>query len=706
MKRRSFFLLLIFFPVFCSTNSMNEINNNEINHLGNETSQYLLQHADNPVNWYPWGDKAFQLAESLDKPIFLSIGYSTCHWCHVMEEESFEDEDVAKLMNEIFVCIKVDREERPDIDNIYMNAAMILNKSGGWPLNIFMTPDKKPFFAATYIPKYSNYGRKGMLDLLPEIKDIWINKREDVEIASDQIIEILNNSNENIESGIITSLEITKAYSNLLKGYDEIYGGFGTSPKFPMTNNLLFLLRYFYEESDLKALEMVENTLILMRNGGIYDQIGFGFHRYSTDNKWIVPHFEKMLYNQALLTFVYTECFQLTKNNKYKKVVDEILEFIKRDMTSDNNVFYSAIDADTEDGEGYFYTWTINELQKFLNNNEISIVKEIWGITVDGNFSMENNEKRNILFNNSLDNVHSNIEELSFEEIRLKILLERDKRNKPLTDDKIMTDWNGLMIAALAKAGRVFKRDDYIERAEKAIAFFQDNMIYNNYSLYHYYRNEEGHISGYIDDYVFMIWGLLELYEATYNSEYLLMADSFSLKIYSEFFDTLSGGYFFNSSNSENLIIREKQYYDGAIPSGNSVHLSNLYRLWSLTGKIEYKKQVEKLINSVPGSIQTNPSAFTMLLTSYLYSISNSIEIVICTDKDDIKEILDYLNEIYNPYITIIVKKPEDELLNIVAPFTVELNMIDEKTTIYVCKNFTCEQPIFSKDDLIKAINR
>ncbi|MDX1587174.1 MAG: thioredoxin domain-containing protein, partial [Balneolaceae bacterium] len=451
------------------------------NRLADEKSPYLLQHADNPVNWYPWGEEAFTKAKEEDKPIFLSIGYATCHWCHVMAHESFEDEGVAEMMNRVFVNIKVDREERPDIDNTYMTVCQMLTGSGGWPLTIIMTPDKKPFYAATYIPKSGRYGRPGMRELIPRINGLWENDREKVHNSAEEIIQAFQKSNRQKPGEEVSTQLLDKAFQVYSKQYDEDHGGFGSSPKFPSPHNLMYLLRYWHRSKNERALKMVTDTLDAMRKGGLFDQVGYGFHRYSTDAEWLVPHYEKMLYDQAMLVMAYTEAWQATGNLRFKKTARHTIEYVLRDMQDSGGAFYSAEDADSEGEEGKFYIWSVDEIRETLPGPEAELAIEVFNLTEDGNYTDEASRQqtgKNILhYTKPIEELAEErdmpVEKLQnkLDDIRKQLYRKREQRERPLLDDKILTDWNGLMIAALAKSGRAFDEEKQIEAAEQAYAF-------------------------------------------------------------------------------------------------------------------------------------------------------------------------------------------------------------------------------------------
>jgi len=690
---------------------------NKPNKLITEKSPYLLQHAYNPVNWFPWGDEAFEIAKSEDKPIFLSIGYSTCHWCHVMEKESFEDDEVAKLMNDAFVSIKVDREERPDIDGIYMSVCQMITGSGGWPLTIVMTPDKKPFFTGTYFPKQNRFNRIGMMELIPRLKEIWITKKDEVIKSANEIASSLNNQNLISDTTEIDKSVLDKAYEELCKRYDETNGGFGSAPKFPSPHNLLFLLRYWKSRNQPKALEMVEKTLTEMRHGGIYDHIGFGFARYSTDQNWLVPHFEKMLYDQAMLVMAYTETYLVTKNEFYKETAKEILEYVLRDMTHPEGGFYSAEDADSEGEEGKFYLWDADELRNVLDKKESDFAIKVFSIADDGNWIDESKGMMpgtNILHLNKSTAELANEFNLSeddfkkkLESVRKKIFLYREKRIHPHKDDKVLTDWNGLMISALAKASQAFGDDRYSEVAIKSYSFIEKYLTEKDGRLIHRFRDGESGLPAHIDDYAFMINASIDLYETTFEIEYLKRAIKLNNILMKEFWDEQSGGFYFTSSTSEKLIARQKDVYDGAVPSGNSVALLSLIRLSRFTSNIYFEKKASVLVNSFSGYVSKSPSAFCMFMCGLDFLFSASTEVVIVSDhKDNIaNKGINLIRNVFNPNKVVILKFDNtttdySELLS----FTNYMKMKDNNTTFYVCRDYTCNQPVNSLIELEKLL--
>ncbi|MFW6040673.1 MAG: thioredoxin domain-containing protein [Thermoplasmatota archaeon] len=585
----------------------------EKNHLAGEKSRYLKQHAENPVDWYPWCDEAFEKAKSEDKPIFLSIGYSSCHWCHVMAHESFEDEEVAELMNDAFVSIKVDKEERPDVDMVYMDVARAMTGSGGWPLNVVITHDKKPFYAATYIPKERKYGRIGFKELIRRLKQQWENQREEIIATSENIISSLQ-VKRNI-SGRIDSSTMDRAYNYFKESFDDEYYGFGTAPKFPSPHNLLFLLTYYERTRKKTALEMVEKTLDAMRSGGIYDHLGYGFHRYSTDKKWKLPHFEKMLYDQAMMILVYSKAYKITKNNLYQKTVQETTKYVLRNLQSDRGGFYSSEDADVDGEEGIYYTWSEEEIDKILQNKSTDF-KKLFDIRSQGNYQEESTGKRtgkNVLH---LKDGLNNVSLKNIDELKNKLYQKRKKRKSPERDEKILSDWNGLMIASLARAAKIFDDEELLKVAERALKFILKEMKRNSH-LYHRYIEGEVGIDGMMDDYAFLIWALLEFYITSERTTYLKKAESLAEKMVEMFWDNKNAGFYFSSS--DDLPISKKPVYDGAYPSGNSIALLDLVLLTELTGKGNFKDKAEDLIQYFGGKVNSYPTGYSMFLTSMEY---------------------------------------------------------------------------------------
>ena len=597
------------------------------NRLLYEKSPYLQQHAHNPVNWFPWKEEAFNKANKENKPVFLSIGYSTCHWCHVMAHESFEDESVARLINEIFIPVKVDREERPDIDKVYMQVAILMTGSGGWPLTIFLTPDKTPFFAATYIPKNNQYGHKGLIEILQQVKELWKYQQNKLLEQGNQLIDALQKNSVNLNGEILTNEILERAYQEFSDRFDNKAGGFGKAPKFPSPHQLLFLLRYWKRTENEQALAMVEKTLQSMQAGGIFDHIGFGFHRYSTDKNWILPHFEKMLYDQALLSMSYLEAYQMTGKIIYSDTARKILNYVTRDMMSEEGGFYSAEDADSEGEEGKYYLWTEKELKDILDKDDFVFVKKYFNIETEGNLYKKGQPgeifgNRNIFYKGLQEQTRADItKEIvvsdtgKWEKIREKLYGIRAKRIPPDKDRKILTDWNGLIIAALAKAAQVLEDEDFLEAAKKAADFIFRRLEDSSNHLLHRYSEGDAAIPGFLDDYAFLIWGLLELYEATFSNEYLQKALDLNKVLFLDFWDEKNGGFYFTSANNEQLLIRQKEVYDGAIPSGNSVAFCNLLKLADFTGNKQFKQRAYQLLKAFSPMVEQNPSAYAYFLT-------------------------------------------------------------------------------------------
>lgn len=589
------------------------------NRLSQERSPYLLQHAHNPVDWFPWSEEAFTKAKAEDKPIFLSIGYSACHWCHVMAEESFEDEEVARILNKDFVAVKVDKEERPDLDMVYMMACQLFAGQGGWPTTLFLTPDKRPFFAGTYFPKESVNGRAGLIDILNSIKKSWSEKRKDIEDSGKDMVARLNAINcdgQKLSGSDLTSAEdlIHKGIEQLQNSFDEINGGFGKSPKFPTPQNLLFLLAFNKAYKDGESLRMAEKTLIQMYRGGIYDHIGGGFSRYSTDSRWLVPHFEKMLYDNAMLAFVYTEAYRSTEDPIYKEVAESILGYVLREMTAPEGGFYSAQDADSQREEGKYYVFSRAEILDRLGEKEGLAFCDAYDISPRGNF--EGYSIPNLLYNFSFEDMSER-----FESQRKTLLTYRAERMSLHKDDKVLTAWNGMMIAAFANAGSVFGQRRYLDAAVNAEKFITEKLVKRDGRLKVRYREQEAAGDGYLDDYAYYVWGLLELYETTKKVGYLQKAIDLNTVILNDFSDEERGGFYFTSFNSEKLIWRPKESYDGAIPSGNSIAAWNMVRLANKMGSSDLTEKAEAQLRFLAVEAERYPIGHSLslyLLTKYL----------------------------------------------------------------------------------------
>lgn len=673
------------------------------NQLFREKSPYLLQHAYNPVNWLPWGEEAFQKATEEDKPIFLSIGYSTCHWCHVMERESFEDQEVAEYLNANYISIKVDREERPDIDNIYMNFCQATTGQGGWPLTVFLTPQKHPFFAGTYFPKNSRYGHLGLLELLNTVKNKWKNNREELEQSAKEIIAILQQEENKVDNQDIDPDIFDEVFETLEKNHDSIYGGFGRAPKFPTPHNLMFLMRYHTIYHNEKALEMVESTLEYMFRGGIFDHLGGGFSRYSTDIKWLVPHFEKMLYDNALLIMAYSEAYQITKRPLYKEVAEKTIAYIMRDMTSDLGGFYSAEDADSEGEEGKFYVWSMEELRNILGESDAKFYAEYYQITEHGNF-----EEKNILnlIGTSLEKMNENPDLKTYmERLSKKIFEVRAVRIHPHKDDKILTSWNGLMIVAFTMASKMLERPEMLECAEQAFQFIVSQMVDEQGRLYARYRETERKHLGYLDDYAFMIWACIELYEAVYDVKYLKQAISFTDAMIDLFGDEKGNGFYLYGKDAEQLITKPKDIYDGAIPSGNSVAIYNLLRLAKLTGKQEYQERARNSLAHFGELVNSMPSMYGFMLIACMFERQQGQEIVLAGETKDplLEQMEKMISSSFRPFTVVLRNQNSNELKDINSLLG-EKSQINGKATAYICEHFTCQKPIQDIETLVRML--
>jgi uncharacterized protein len=689
------------------------------NRLIYESSPYLQQHAANPIDWFPWGSEAFDKARKEDKPVFLSIGYSTCHWCHVMAHESFSDKEVARLLNQDLISIKVDREERPDIDHVYMAVTQALTGSGGWPMTIIMTPDKKPFYAGTYFPKNSRWGRPGLMELLPQIADIWRNDRKKVLDSAERITRHITRLDDSRPGSNPDRQTLDQARAFFVQAYDPEYGGFGKSPKFPSPHQLSFLLRRYHHTQNPQTLAMVEKTLTQMRLGGIYDQLGFGFHRYSTDAQWLVPHFEKMLYDQAMLIIAYTEAYQATGKAFYAEVAAEIITYVLRDMTSDEGGFFSAEDADSEGIEGKFYLWTPRETQEILSQKEAALFIKVFNVKEGGNFEDAgpgHHVDQNIL------HLQKTLPQLSKElgisenqlhrclgDGRLKLFSAREKRIHPFKDDTILTDWNGLMIAALAKAGYVMDNRQYSAAAAKAADFILQKLTDDNGRLLKRYRKGSAGLNAHLNDYAFMVWGLLELYQATFETKYLNDAIELNQQMLLHFWDEQLGGLYLTADDAEKLLVRSKTIYDGAIPSGNSVAVLNLLRLGHMTGKADYLTKAEQIIKSFSGEVVRYPAGHAQLMVALELALNPSYEVVIVGEplKEDTMAMLTALRKPFLPQ-KVVVYRPADQNaaseITKIAPFTRSMTAKNGRSTAYVCREFACKLPTTSIDQMLENL--
>ncbi len=650
------------------------------NHLIAQTSPYLIQHADNPVDWYPWSDEAFEKARREDKPVFLSIGYSTCHWCHVMAHESFEDEEVARILNEQFVSIKVDREERPDIDSVYQAACQAFRGSGGWPASIFMTSDRQPFFAGSYFPRTARYGMVGFIELLTLISEKWREDRKELLHVSEEVVQQLRR--EQATSAEIDEGLIDVAVSLFKRTFDEAYGGFGPAPKFPAAHNLLFLMDYFENSGDTEVLAMVESTLEGMYRGGLFDHIGFGFSRYSTDRFYLVPHFEKMLYDNALLIMAYTRAFAITGNSLYRDIAEKTSAYLTHEMLSSSGAFFSAQDADSEGVEGKYYVFEPSEIISLLGEEVGSGFNAYYGISETGNF--EGKSIPNLLNNDHADG--------RFEDSLQAVYEYRKNRHTLSLDDKILTSWNSLVITAFVLLYRVTDKQTYLEIAQKAQTFIERELSEED-TLFVSYR--EGRTSGkaFLDDYAYYCFALLSLYEATLKKEYLVRASVFCRKAVGDFLDEERGGFFLSNVGNEQLIFNPKDSYDGAMPSGNSVMASCLLRLSYLTGEEYYKALSEKQLAFMSGRAEQYPaglSFFLLALSSYIHPPDTIVMIL----PDDLPFVPDSISEIGLGKILTVYEGPTEEYA-----------LLNDKITYYVCQGRHCLPPtndlstVYATDD-------
>ncbi|HRP02779.1 MAG TPA: thioredoxin domain-containing protein [Candidatus Kapabacteria bacterium] len=682
------------------------------NNLINELSPYLLQHAYNPVDWHPWNNESIKKAQEQKKPIFLSIGYSSCHWCHVMERESFSDPEVAQMMNETFINIKVDKEERPDIDQIYMTVCQVMNGSGGWPLTLLLTPNLKPFFAGTYFPKESMANREGIKDIIKRTQEVWSKHYNEILASAEEITDQSKFERNIGDLNKINEIIVKKCFYELAGTFDNAWGGFTKKPKFPIPQYYYFLTKFYKEYNNKESLDMALYTLKKMRLGGIYDQVGKGFHRYSTDQEWVVPHFEKMLHDQALLTIAYLEAYQASSDTFYSDTANEVLEYVKKNLLSKEGGFYAAEDADSEGVEGKFYFWDISEIRKTMIG-DVDFVTDVFNIKDKGNFVDEYTGEytgKNIL--HIIDNYEDIAKryDLSVEqfkeklsEVRTKLNAIRANRISPHKDDKILTDWNAMMISAFAMAGRILANNEYTEIAKNAYSFIKNNLCMDNGQLLHRYREGISGINGMIDDYAYTINALIELFITTSDPYYIKEAEllfSISLK---EFFDEKKGGFFFAPSGADDLIIRKKEIYDGATPSGNSIMLLNMIKLSSLTDNLNLSEVINKTLMAFEISISAVPSAYSYTIKAIMSYLKGTSEIIISgTDDDKKNTAFAQLNKLYLSDTVIIKLDNQYKYDERFAPYLKE--GYDTPIKLYYCKNFSCNEPTTSLEQLMQIL--
>lgn len=662
-----------------------------MNHLQAEKSPYLLQHTENPVDWYPWGDEAFQRAEREDKPVFLSIGYSTCHWCHVMAHESFEDEEVAVLLNRNYICVKVDREERPDIDSIYMAVCQGLTGSGGWPLTVVMTPQQKPFFAGAYFPKRQRYGSPGLLELLARITELWQNNRPELLRVGERIAAALSETPQ--VSGEPGKELPEQAYRILQKQYDPRWGGFGSAPKFPAPHNLLFLMKYARLEKEPEAARMAKETLEAIHRGGMYDHIGGGFSRYSTDEKWLVPHFEKMLYDNALLAIAYLEAFQITGRFGFEEAARGTLEYIRRELRDPLGGFYCGQDADSDGVEGKYYVFTPEEIEKVLGEKDGKEFCSLYGITASGNFEGKSIPNR----------IGKEGTAWPLEDGRLKKLYEyRRERTALHKDDKILLSWNGWAIIAFAKAGRILESPAYLEFAKRACQFVETRMTGQDNRLFLRWRDGEAANAGQLDDYAVYTLSLLELYASSFDPAYLSLAALRAGQMLDWFEDVEQGGFYLTASDAEVLISRPKEVYDGAVPSGNSAAAMALERLAKLTGEERWRQAADRQFRFLAGAVRDYPAGHSFALTAMLDALYPSRELICAGAEEGVPEPLaDYLRQSTADNLSILIKTPATAgELEKTAPFTASYPLPEKGDIYYLCQNGACSAPVQSFGEL------
>jgi len=675
------------------------------NKLIHEKSPYLLQHARNPVNWLPWGQEALTKARDEDKPLFLSIGYSTCHWCHVMERECFEDEEAASLLNATVVPVKIDREERPDLDAVYMSACQMMTGAGGWPLSIFADPEGRPFYAATYIPKLTRFGRTGLMDLLVSISQVWKQRRSEVGQTAAKVLEALQTHQRLAPSAADPGRDIiAQACRQLAERFDPDMGGFGEAPKFPSPHQLLLLLRLHKRAGDRHVLDMVEKTLTAMRLGGIFDHVGLGFHRYSTDRRWLLPHFEKMLYDQAMLLMAYTEGFQASGEPLFKRAALEIAGYVLGSMTGPEGAFYSAEDADSEGEEGKFYVWTMDELRDALPAEDAGLFAGLFGFSPQGNFSEEATGHP----------TGANIPHLSsppqdgladrLEAIRQRLFAAREKRVHPSLDDKILTDWNGLMIAALAQAARAFDEPSLARAAARAADFLLARLRDREGRLLHRYRDSEAALPGNLDDHAFLALGLIELYQATFDLGWLQAALDLTDQMLERFLDPEHGGFFLTAADAEAPLVRPREFIDAALPSGNSVAMLTLSKLSRLAARPDLAEQAARLARAPGETMVRFPSGFSMFLCGLDFAMGPGADVVLSGPDDaSLEPFLAALRGRYLPS-TLVMKRDEAGELAALASYTAGMCPVDGKATAYVCRDGRCEPPTTDIDKMMELL--
>lgn len=679
------------------------------NRLINETSPYLLQHAHNPVDWYPWGEEALTQAKQQDKPILLSIGYAACHWCHVMEHESFENEQIAAVMNEHYINVKVDREERPDLDEIYMNAVQMLTGQGGWPMTMFLTPELKPFYGGTYFPPDNRYGRPGFPRVLLGVVEAYRERRDEVDQQAAQIIANLNQLSAMEGHGHqLTADMLDTAYQDYLSRFDHHNGGFGDAPKFPPSMGLSLLLRHWHRTGNANALNMVEVTLEKMARGGMYDQLGGGFHRYSVDERWLVPHFEKMLYDNALLTVCYLEAYQATGKAFYRQIATETLDYVLTEMyDGEKGGFYSTQDADSEGVEGKFFVWELAEVQQLIGEEKAKIFCEYYDVTELGNF-----EHKNILHVQTPPDLFAKKLSIGLGELeavlaegRQKLFDVRETRIKPGLDDKILTSWNGLMIRSMALGYQILGDERYRAAAEKSARFILSELSQDKGLLLRTHRDGKSHLNAYLEDYSYFVAGLIDLYEATFTVEWLREAERLNQIMIEQFWDDANDSFFFTSKNHETLIVRSKTGYDGATPSGVSMAIHNLLRLDKLLNRPDFREKVEATLDVYYHQIEHSPSGSAQMLCELDFLLSTPKEIAIAGQREsaDTQSALTVIHSCFIPSKVLALAAAGEDVSDLI-PLLESKTQVDGKATIYVCENYTCKAPTTDLAELAELL--
>ncbi len=676
------------------------------NRLIDSSSPYLLQHAHNPVNWHAWGEEALSAAREQDKPILLSVGYAACHWCHVMEQQSFENEEIARLMNENFINIKVDREERPDVDAIYMNFVQMATGSGGWPLTVFLTPNQVPFYGGTYFPPEDSYGRPGFKRVLRSVADTYRNRRSELEKNREEIVQALGQrtpgrAGEQLEEGLLN-----QAFTQVLPQFDSQHGGFGGAPKFPSTMVLGFLLRYYQRTGTEKALEMVRLSLDEMARGGIYDQLGGGFHRYTVDERWLVPHFEKMLYDNALLSRLYLEAYQVTGDSYYREIVEETLEFVGREMMDPAGGFYSSQDADSEGEEGKFYVWTPAQVEAVLGKEDALIFNSYFDVTDSGNFEGKSILHHHRTLSELSDSVGRSEKELKglLDQARRKLLEARQERVRPPLDDKVLTAWNGMMLTSFAEAAFVLNDARFLEIAVKNAEFLASTIMVEG-RLLRSWRQGRAHLNGYLEDYALVIEGWLATYQVSGEVCWLDHASRLMERQFELFQDEEENDFYFTSSDHEKLLIRQKEYLDNATPAGNGVTCQNLLRLAILLGKKEYRDLAQSMLHRVSGGLAQFPSAFGNWLQALDFLLGPAQEIAVVGKSSEWEALLQPVREKFLPHkVLAFLEKPDSELVRRI-PLLEGKTAIDDQATVYVCRNYSCQEPVTTAQGLERVLD-